>query len=188
MTKAAPPRMVKIEAIPCTAMPAAAHRVEFAGRRLARRAIAAGDEHGDRGDELPAGIEADQPADRARRGRRAAECVEAEGQQHPGARHADRRDDRVIMRGRPGVAAVDQEAHRAAEREQRQRRGEREERRVAPRQARARRASGRAASRRTAATGSRRRIAGSGTPRAACSEKAGKDRVEERPDQRDQPR
>ena len=50
-----------------------------AGRRLARRAIAAGDEHADRGDELPAAIKARSargsrgrkpPAGRARRGRK----------------------------------------------------------------------------------------------------------------------
>ena len=42
-----------------------------AGRGLARRAIAAGDEHADRGDELPAAVKADQKPRRPRRRARA---------------------------------------------------------------------------------------------------------------------
>ena len=141
-----------------------------ASRRLARRPVAAGDEHADRGDELPAAVEGDQHPRRPRRDRREAELVEAEGEQHAGARHADRSDDRVVVGRRAGVRARDEEAHHAAEGEQRERRREGEERGVPPRPSRrAARARGRrrAAERRRGASEARRRTAAGGTPRAA---------------------
>ena len=103
-----------------------------AGRGFAQGPVAPGDEHGDRGDELAAAVEAEEKAGQARRRGRLAQFLKTEGEQHSGARDADRGDDGVIMRRRAGVRAVDQEAHDAAEREQGERHREREKGRIAP--------------------------------------------------------
>ena len=63
---------------------------------------------------------------------RLAQFLESVSEQHAGARDADRGDDRVIVRWRARVRAVDHEAHHSAEREERQRNRKGEERRIAP--------------------------------------------------------
>ena len=119
-TKAAPPITANSAPTPCRNMPAAAAsgRRAGAGGRLARRAVTAGDEHADRGDDLAAAIKQDDDTRRPLGRRQTFHLVESEGEQHAHAGDADRRDDVVIMRRRARVRTGDEHAHHAADREQ----------------------------------------------------------------------